>query len=149
MSVVKVYLDNCCFNRPYDDQSQLRVELETKAKLRIQRLVIEKKLTLVSSVILRFENNDNPYLVRKNAIKDFLQNAAEYVDESEEVKRVAHEIMAKRIKPKDATHLACAIFAKCDFFITTDGRVLKHQDERIRIINPVDFIMTQGGSLYE
>ena len=29
----KVYLDNCCYNRPYDDQTQLRIELETKAKI--------------------------------------------------------------------------------------------------------------------
>jgi len=25
-----VYLDNCCFNRPFDDQSQLRVQLEAE-----------------------------------------------------------------------------------------------------------------------
>ena len=30
---LKVYLDNCCYNRPYDDQSQLRISLETQAKL--------------------------------------------------------------------------------------------------------------------
>ena len=26
---MRIYLDNCCFNRPYDDQSQLRILLET------------------------------------------------------------------------------------------------------------------------
>ncbi len=31
-----IYLDNCCFNRPFDDQSQLRIKLETEAKIRIQ-----------------------------------------------------------------------------------------------------------------
>ena len=29
---MKLYLDNCCFNRPFDDQSQLRIRLETEAK---------------------------------------------------------------------------------------------------------------------
>jgi len=33
---MKVYLDNCCFNRPYDDQSHLRIRLEAEAKLKIQ-----------------------------------------------------------------------------------------------------------------
>lgn len=33
MKKLKLYLDNCCFNRPYDDQNQLIIELETKAKL--------------------------------------------------------------------------------------------------------------------
>jgi predicted nucleic acid-binding protein len=145
MSIKKVYLDICCFNRPYDDQTQLRIELETKAKLHIQRLIADKEIGLVSSVILRFENNDNPYPARKNAVKDFLQHAIEYIDESEEVRNMAREIMAKGIKSKDATHLACAIYAKCDYFITTDDRVLKHKDERIHILNPVDYSMEQGG----
>ncbi len=29
---MKVYLDNCCFNRPFDDQSQLKIRLESEAK---------------------------------------------------------------------------------------------------------------------
>lgn len=33
MKKIAIYLDNCCFNRPYDDQTQLRVSLETQAKM--------------------------------------------------------------------------------------------------------------------
>ena len=33
---MRVYLDNCCYNRPFDDQSQLKVRLETEAKLFVQ-----------------------------------------------------------------------------------------------------------------
>lgn len=36
---MRVYLDNCCYNRPFDDQGQMRVRLETEAKLRIQSLM--------------------------------------------------------------------------------------------------------------
>ena len=36
---MRIYLDNCCFNRPFDDQKQLRIELETKAKTIMQHLV--------------------------------------------------------------------------------------------------------------
>jgi len=39
--IMRVYLDNCCFNRPYDDQMQLKIELETKAKLFIQALFLQ------------------------------------------------------------------------------------------------------------
>jgi predicted nucleic acid-binding protein len=145
MSAIKVYLDNCCFNRPYDDQTQLRIELETKAKLNIQQKIVEKKILFVSSVILEFENNKNPYQTKKAVIQDFLQHASVYVDNSEEVENIVEEIEKKGIKSKDAAHLACAIYAKCDFFITTDDRVLKYKDERIRIINPLDFIIIQGG----
>ena len=41
---MKVYLDNCCFNRPYDNQDHLSIKLETEAKLRIQEMIKEKKL---------------------------------------------------------------------------------------------------------
>lgn len=40
---MRVYLDNCCYNRPFDDQRQVRVRLETEAKLRIQRDEVNAK----------------------------------------------------------------------------------------------------------
>jgi len=144
MSLIKVYLDNCCFNRPYDDQTQLRIELETKAKLHIQQSIVEKKILLVSSVILEFENDKNPYQIRKIVIKDFLQHACEYVAKSDDVIDIANEIKSKGIKIKDASHLACAIYAKCDYFLTTDDRLLKFKEDRVSIENPVDFIMKRG-----
>jgi len=144
MKEIKIYLDNCCYNRPYDDQTQLRIELETKAKLHIQQQIVEKKVLLVSSVIIEYENNDNPYELRKHLISDFLGHASEYVDKSVEVLNIAYELSQKGIKTKDASHLACAIYAKCDYFLTTDDRLLKYRDDRIRTINPVDFIMLEG-----
>ena len=30
---MRVYLDNCCYNRPFDEQTQLKVRLETEAKM--------------------------------------------------------------------------------------------------------------------
>jgi len=142
----KIYLDNCCYNRPYDDQRQLRIELETKAKLFIQQQVIENKLVLVNSVILEYENNMNPYELRKTVISDFLQYASEYVDKSNEVTELAREFSQKGLKTKDASHLACAICAKCDCLITTDDRLLRYKDERIRIISPVDFLFLEGAN---
>ena len=53
---MKIYLDNCCYNRPYDDQTQIRISLETQAKLYVQDLVKDKKLDLVTSYVLWYEN---------------------------------------------------------------------------------------------
>ena len=69
----KIYLDNCCFNRPYDDQKQLRIELETKSKLFVQKLITDKKVDFIKSYILEFENNDNPFIIRRTAINDFFR----------------------------------------------------------------------------
>ena len=54
---MKIYLDNCCFNRPYDDQTQIRISLETQAKLYVQGLVRERKVELVTSYVLWYENS--------------------------------------------------------------------------------------------
>ena len=144
MEKLKIYLDNCSLNRPYDDQSQLRIELETKAKLYIQQQIIEGRIILVSSVIVEYENNDNPYHIRKLIIGDFLKNASNYVDECEEVVSIARKIRTTGIKTKDASHIACAIYGGCDYLISTDDRLLKYKDDRVKIINPIDFIMTEG-----
>ncbi len=56
---MKIYLDNCCFNRPFDDQSFLTIRLETEAKLDIQKKIESGRLSLGWSYILDFENNAN------------------------------------------------------------------------------------------
>lgn len=38
---VKLYLDNCSYNRPFDDQTQMKIHLETEAKLYIQECIRE------------------------------------------------------------------------------------------------------------
>jgi predicted nucleic acid-binding protein len=42
----------------------------------------------------------------------------------------------------DSLHIACAIFAKADFFLTTDDKVLKKSNSitHVKIIDPIDFI---------
>ena len=62
---MKIYLDNCCFNRPYDETG---------------------------------------------------------------------------IKMKDAYHVACAVYSFCDYFLTTDDRLLKYYTNEIQMLNPIDFI---------
>lgn len=49
---MRVYLDNCCFNRPYDDQAFLTIRLETEAKLAIQEKIKAGQLSLGWSYIL-------------------------------------------------------------------------------------------------
>ena len=58
---MRVYLDNCCFNRLFDDQRQLRIRLEAEAKLYIQEAILGGKLELVWSYILDYEDAANPF----------------------------------------------------------------------------------------
>ena len=68
---MRVYLDNCCFNRPFDDQSSHSVRLETEAKLAIQEMIREGHLSLGWSYILDFENSANPFLERHLNYQNF------------------------------------------------------------------------------
>ena len=57
--MLKIYLDNCCYNRPFDEQQPLIV-LETEAKLFIQSKIKQGLYALVWSFILDSENDENP-----------------------------------------------------------------------------------------
>ena len=62
---MRIYLDNCCYNRPYDDQMQLRISLETQAKLFVQDLIRNNQIELAASYMLMYENEQNPYEMKK------------------------------------------------------------------------------------
>jgi predicted nucleic acid-binding protein len=119
-AAVKLYLDNCCFNRPFDDQSQTKVKLETDAKLDIQDKIQNREYELVWSYILEAENNRNPYLNRKEYVSGWKEIASVHCVCSDEIVDRAERLRQYGIKPLDALHLACAIDSKCDCFLTTD-----------------------------
>ena len=48
--------------------------------------------------------------------------------------------MSSGIKFKDACHVARAILAGADYFISTDYRLLKYVTDDIKIMNPLNFI---------
>lgn len=147
---MKIYLDNCCFNRPYDDQTQIRISLETQAKLYVQDLIKRKQIDLVTSYVLWFENSQNPYETKRTAIAEFIQrNSTEYIDidKADIIKSKAEEIMKTGIKMKDAYHVACAIHLSCDYFLTTDDRLLKYHTSEIQMLNPIDFVRRLEGNL--
>jgi len=140
MRIFRLYLDNCCFNRPYDDQTFFLVHLETEAKLFIQQAILHKTFELVWSYILDFENAANPYHNRKQAIAKWKKIAVLDVSASEKVVNCAKKIMLKGIKKKDALHIACAIEGKCDYFLTTDKKLLNTAFDEIIVLSPIDFI---------
>jgi len=137
---MKIYLDNCCFNRPFDNQMHPVIKLEAEAKLHIQQLILLGKLDLIWSFILHYENNDNPYLDRKNQIGRWENRAECKIAYSDDIFHKAESITKKGIKIKDALHIACAIFANADYFITTDKKLLNKTIQGITILNPVDFL---------
>jgi len=139
---MKLYLDNCCFNRPFDDQSQLRIRLETEAKLKIQEEIRSGRFELVWSYILDYENNRNPYRERKLRIKKWKTYAIEDVEENHKLIETSKELNKRGFHKLDSLHIACAIVAKCEYFLTTDDQILKRARllNDIKINDPIGFI---------
>lgn len=144
--MIKIYLDNCCFNRPFDDQRHIKIRLETEAKLYVQEKIIEGQIELVWSYILDFENECNPYEERRNAIKDWKQKASFDLEENKDILKMARMLEKNGMKSKDALHVACAIAAGCDYFVTSDDQIINKLKnfKKIIVLNPVDFVSIIG-----
>lgn len=136
---MKVYLDNCCFNRPFDDQSSLVIRLETEAKLYVQGLIRQGELDLVWSFMLDYENGANPFEEVRRQIAEWKGLAAIDCGPSDEVSDRAGEMMKLGLRPKDAVHIACAIYAAADYFLTTDKKILNKPVTGLQTVNPIDF----------
>ena len=139
---MRIYLDNCSFNRPYDDQSLLINHIESIAKLQIQALILSKKYEYVWSDILEMENDDNPHPNRRERINKWKDVAIEIIHSDNNVINKAKEFVTIGIKPKDSLHIASAVAGGCEYFITTDKGIIKKSRNisDIKIINPVEFI---------
>ncbi len=141
---MKVYLDNCCFNRPFDDQSSLVIRLETAAKLHVQELIRQGDLKLLWSFVLDYENGANPFREVRNRIAAWKRIAVADCEFSERIAEKASELMKLGLRQMDASHVACAIHLAADCFLTTDRGILNKSISGIRIINPIDFVREES-----
>ena len=137
---LKIYLDNCCYNRPFDEVRNTEIDMEIIAKLAIQLMVQQGKIELVWSYILTYENSLNPKIINKENIILWKDIAYKNILENEEILSKAEEYQIKGLKTLDSLHVACAVHAKCDAFITTDKGILKKKIDDIKILNPIDFM---------
>ena len=140
---MRVYLDNCCFGRPFDDQTFPRIVEETKATLIIQDEIKAGKIELATSYMLHYENLQCPRKPRREYVAQFLKsNTSIYISigSAETVAAKADQFILTGIKQKDAYHVASAILAECDYFLTVDDRLLKLKSNEIVLLNPVEFV---------
>ena len=140
---MRVYLDNCCFNRPFDDQSSLTIRLETEAKLHIQEMVRVGQIALGWSYILDYENAANPYEERRREIQKWNGLSDVFTGETPEILADMNLGVAAGLKPLDALHVACAMALACEVFLTVDKGILKKANiiENIQITNPIHFMV--------
>jgi len=92
--------------------------------------------------MIDFENSVNPFEEREETIRRWKEKASVDVEESPEIVSIASRIQQSGLKSKDCLHVASAIFAECDYFISTDDGIVKRREiiQDIKIRNPLDFV---------
>jgi len=123
--MMRIYLDMCCFNRPYDDQTQARIHLETEAKLLLQQKIKNAECALLWSSVLDFECKNNPFEEHRHAILQWRWLATSVVMVDSEIIVRAQAYEAQGVGKFDALHAACAAWGQANLFITTDDRLIK------------------------
>lgn len=135
-------MDNCCFNRPFDNQGQVRIRLETEAKLRIQERIVAGEIELAWSYILDYENSANPFEERRAAVALWKRRAVVDVEETTTLLDNAQSLATSGVRSKDALHVACAVEAECEYFLTTDDTLLQKLSGYTQIValDPTAFV---------
>ncbi len=140
----KIYLDMNIYNRPYDDQSQVRIKLETIAVFEVLNAMKSGQAHVVWAFILDYKNNINPYDDIRLEIEQIAHFAAETIDADESIRHVAKTYEPKGVKPRDALHIACAEVSGAAYFVTCDDKLLNKQNIlpiSVKLMNPIDFIL--------
>ena len=139
-----LYLDMCVYNRPFDDQSQSRIMLETQIFVILLAMAWGGRCKLVNSFALAYENSRNPNIENMLKIKDLLGYSDEYISYDISILDKALELENFGLIGLDAIHIACAQKAKVDFFVTCDDNLLKKMkriaNSGLKCYNVIDFI---------
>ena len=131
----KIYLDVCCLNRPFDQQSQPRIRLETEAILEIINYCQAEIWMLITSNVLDAEINQTPNKERIENVNKILSIAKIKVLSGDWLKERAFELEKLGFSSYDAAHLASAERANADIFLTTDDRLFKKAQNHNQLLN--------------
>jgi predicted nucleic acid-binding protein len=154
MKIKKIYINLCVYNRPFDNQREPRIQLETNIFLILLEQIENKKYIVVNSDVLEYENQNNPYHDRKEKINDYLSIAAEKIRLTDKIIQRAKLLENLNFSSLDALHIACAEEANADYYITCDDKLLKkakfHEKKlKIRVTGLIEFLNREVGKQWQ
>ncbi len=141
---MKIYLDNCCLNRPFDDLSRDRVYLEAEAILSIVSRCEKGKWELLGSGAIELELSKMNNAERREQVQALYSAAHTRITMTPKVESRAYLFQKEGIKPFDSLHLALAESGGADVFLTTDDRLLRTANKielNTKVTNPVSWLM--------
>lgn len=143
--MTRIYLDNCVLNRPFDDQSQERIRLETEAIILLLSHLERKEWTWLGSQALELEIDNTPDSEQQSRLRRVTEFVSLTIEVGEKELARANELQKLGFVGFDAVHLACAESGKADIFLTTDDRLLKLAKRlakklQVKVENPLDWM---------
>lgn len=129
---MKIYLDMCVYNRPFDDQSQPRIMFESQCFVIIIAHASSGSLKILNSFALEYENSRNSKSDNMILINDMLKKASEYISYTDDIQKRAEHHEKYGITALDAIHLACAESANADYFLTCDDKFSSKKPEKLK-----------------
>jgi hypothetical protein len=143
--MMNIYLDTCCLNRPFDDQRQERIRIETEAVVIILERLSRKEWTWIGSQVLKIEIDRMPDAVRQSKLNKIIRFIGHSVEIGQKEIDRARELEKLGFIGFDAVHLACAESGGADIFLSTDDRLMKRamrfsKKLKVKIMNPLDWL---------
>ena len=142
---MQIYLDTCCLNRPFDEQIDEKVILETEAILGIiDRCETKKDWSFFSSDVLDDEISRIVHPVKKQNVLALYHSASTHIDLNDSIIEKAKKYERFGLRPFDVLHLACAEFAQADVLLTTDKKFIRQAEQwklKTRVVNPLVWLM--------
>jgi len=139
------YLDACCFNRPFDDQTQDRIRIEAESVIILLKISLTGKIKLIGSDILKHEISKTPDPVRKSQLLSLSKYISKFYSLNDVIIELAHKLQKSGFGAFDSLHIAVAEKSGVDVFITTDDKILKLYRRNpdllnIRVENPANIV---------
>lgn len=145
--MLRIYLDVCCFNRPFDDQTQSRIRVETEAVLAILERCETEAWELIISEMVETELAQIADQERRQRIEGALLMARSNIEVNDRIESRGEDLQKLGFQGFDAIHLACAETAQADVFLSTDDRLLRrairYRDQlTVAVENPATWFIT-------
>ncbi|MHA1521882.1 MAG: PIN domain-containing protein [Promethearchaeota archaeon] len=133
-------------NRPFDDQTNDKIRLESEAILSIFAQIETKSWNLLGSDIIDLEIGKIPDQEKKEKVLSLLQSETIHIELNEKIISRASVIEGFGISPFDALHISSSESVNANVFLTTDNNIIKkyqinESQFKISIKNPINWLM--------
>ncbi|MCD8049768.1 MAG: PIN domain-containing protein [Clostridia bacterium] len=142
---MKIYMDCCCYNRPFDDLTQKRNRIESEAIMWILDECRAGNCEIVASAALSAEISRISNIEKRQGVLELYQLSGNFVGLNQRIKERAADIRnISNVQTFDSYHIASAEEASADVLLTTDDKLVKMTSKlnlNVQVMNPLTFMM--------